>query len=209
VGVDPADVLERIPSSAATHGRPVREALDAIRSVHRAPEGMPRIPVVSTSARGYNGQFSFHLPSPAGSGRPVEIALSRVQNPSPASTFAHEFGHFLDHSGIGTVADSFATTTGADRALMDGWRTALEDSAAVRRLRGMPRTGRTSYLLDERELWARSYAQWISTRSGNQTMIREIASRNAGSIPSQWEAADFEPIADAMDRLFDQLGLLA
>lgn len=207
-GVDPADVLSRIPSNSATHGRPVRDGLDAIRSVHRAPDGMERIPVQSTSSTRYNGQFSAQFPAPRGNGKPIKIELSRVQNPSPSTTFIHEFGHYLDHNGLGSLRDRFATLDPAEASLLSGWKTALEQSDAVRRLRGLPSDRYTRYLLDERELWARSYAQWIATRSGNQSMIAEIASRNTGSIATQWEPADFEPIADAFDRLFANLGLL-
>jgi hypothetical protein len=62
------------------------------------------------------------------------------------------------------------------------------------------------------EFFARSYAQYIATRSGDAWMNNELDSqleaRRQGFAPTQWERDDFEPIADAFDDLFESLGLL-
>jgi len=61
------------------------------------------------------------------------------------------------------------------------------------------------------EYFARSYAQYIATRSGDPWMLNELEServlKRRGFAPTQWEDDEFEPIADAFDELFESLGL--
>ena len=58
---------------------------------------------------------------------------------------------------------------------------------------------------------ARSYAQYIATRSQDPAMLKELdASRDPGKTPyyaAQWADDDFEPIAEAYDALFAALGV--
>jgi len=62
------------------------------------------------------------------------------------------------------------------------------------------------------EYFARSYSQYIATRSGDDWMQNEIESElqmsRRGGAPTQWEEESFEPIAKAFDELFDSVGLL-
>ena len=62
------------------------------------------------------------------------------------------------------------------------------------------------------ELWARSYVQYIASRSGNEELYRTIRESqmmaDSGMIPAYWEDDDFEPIAEAMDEVFRSKGWL-
>lgn len=87
------------------------------------------------------------------------------------------------------------------------------------------------YLLRPEELWARSYAQYIAIRSGQAqglTQLRQVQRvgarravsatrryapetdqarpRRAWAYPHQWTDAEFRPIAEAIDALFETLG---
>jgi hypothetical protein len=66
------------------------------------------------------------------------------------------------------------------------------------------------YLLRPRELWERSYAQYVSFHSGDPALAREIAEirtrRDLLYIPYLWDDDDFEPIASAIDDHFQELG---
>lgn len=84
---------------------------------------------------------------------------------------------------------------------------------------GTPNMARLSptwlaYSLRTEELWARSYAQYIAVRSGDAGMMAELRTeqaeqrRMAVPITTQWQDADFAPIARAMDALFAALGWL-
>ena len=61
------------------------------------------------------------------------------------------------------------------------------------------------------ELWARSYAQYIATKSGSAALMRELNEVRNGTNDyrfAQWDDADFKPISAAMDVLFKGLGWL-
>jgi hypothetical protein len=67
------------------------------------------------------------------------------------------------------------------------------------------------YYTSLKEAWARSYAQWVATRSGDAKMIKDLinikadASNEAYRL-SQWGTVEFEPIGKAIDDLFAMLG---
>lgn len=67
------------------------------------------------------------------------------------------------------------------------------------------------YALKTEEAWARAYAQYIATKSGNAAMLAELnAARNrivdGRYFATQWADEDFEPIMDAIDELFQSQG---
>jgi hypothetical protein len=67
--------------------------------------------------------------------------------------------------------------------------------------------------LSKDEQWARSYAQWIATRSKNSELldqVKKITQKTDAPAynASQWVEADFEPIAEAIDIIFKTLGWL-
>ena len=66
------------------------------------------------------------------------------------------------------------------------------------------------YLLRDTEMFARSYAQYIATKSQDVAMLAELdeirTPRSAQfSYPTQWQNDDFEPIAQAFDEMFKEL----
>lgn len=69
------------------------------------------------------------------------------------------------------------------------------------------------YLLTPQELWARSYAQFIATRSGNADLQRQLdrlreRPARAFYYGEQWEDVDFLPIMAEVEALFRHLGWL-
>ena len=163
--------------------------LATIGQVHQ-DGALPRIPVREDFSQfsPVAGRFRF---SPA-TGTPVDIQLNaeRTWADSSANTFVHEVGHFLDFSGMGK-AGTFASE--AD-PLLEGWRTAVRSRRAVQtletqRVEGIGRVRLpdgtmgeyqvdqryVSYLLDPSEVWARSYMQYVTTRSGDRTLRRQLA----------------------------------
>ncbi len=66
-----------------------------------------------------------------------------------------------------------------------------------------------SYAIEDREAFARAYAQWIAVRSGSAAMRGEldlILGGRAGSPLQYWGHDDFLPVAAAFDRLFTSWG---
>lgn len=136
----------------------------------------------------------------------------------------HELGHGIDHQVFGNKASiwqggNFGTqgkinkrqfAQGVDNAKMQAWWNAIVDSGveqavtADRTLAGA--TSYKKYLLSPIELWARSYAQWIATRSGAEDLLERLEALRNGQVygmapSSQWSDADFLPIAQELDKL--------
>ena len=137
---------------------------------------------------------------------------------------AHEIGHFLDHAALGE-----GEVYGSDREALAEWRQAVRSSQAMRRLREMSATDfievsfqeatyryqvdqdYVQYLMRERECFARSYAQYIATKSKNKSMLAELAEIRGEKgdmlhYPNQWDDEDFVPILNALDSLFKKRG---
>lgn len=200
-------------------GKAVEFALEKIDSVH-SDGSLPIIPVTQNSGRSRLGYYSFSY-----GGRSVEISISRYGE-HPELTLAHEAGHFLDHAGIGQGV--FASERSE---LLSGWREAVKNSQAYQLLRDMladprkfaaefplaggvysvtPDVRHLAYLADTKELFARSYAQYIAVRSGDPILLAQLNKERSDKIygARQWSDEDFAPIAAAFDQLFRSLGWL-
>jgi hypothetical protein len=206
-------------------------ALDSIDQVHGDGE-LPEIPVKTRTFRnGTRGQYVHNVTR----GTAVRIDVD-PKGGTAESTLAHEAGHFLDHQAIGGKGrfESNAAARG-QQSVLQGWWEAVEKSAAVQDLRDrrdrpadyqvaqeyklggetMTYTAKPSrrfldYLLDPCELWARSYAQYIGVRSDNSLMRKQMAQARKDKLypGTSWGDEDFEPIARAIDELFEVLGWL-
>jgi hypothetical protein len=62
------------------------------------------------------------------------------------------------------------------------------------------------YFLRIHELFARSYAQWVAIRSSDETLLDQVSqSLSTLHYPEYWGFDDFDPVADALDRIFMEL----
>lgn len=160
-------------------------------------------------------------------GVPPRIAIRTARQLEPGLTLLHEVGHLLDHTGIEKGA---AWRSTADDPKLAGWWTAVLDSDLYRWLLSL--SGRDRVLLprswgtgkefvtlekrtvrdrlDRKELFARSYAQYVVVESGDLALRAELdhARKAPGAImyPEQWPDDDFEPIRQALDGLIRNLG---
>lgn len=124
-------------------------------------------------------------------------------------TAAHEIGHFLDHRGWGNIERMSSGSEAAAKA----WRDAVNASPSIQRLRELASSSGgqyVRYLLSVPEIWARSYSQWVATRSKDPVMLSQVAKirahRTEAGRLAHWGVDEFEPIAKAIDDLFMLLG---
>ena len=185
-----------------SEARPTMEAtLKAIDRVHD-DGALPEMKLISRPVPGANGHFD---PSNR------EIAV-RPNGPWPQMTASHEAGHMLDFFALGT-AGQFASQSHPD---LTAWRTAVAGSKAIQQIAtgtvgGKPIRSQ-EYFLRGREIWARAYAQYIATKSGDPELLRQLdIIRQAPDIGTliQWTDEDFAPIATAMDEVFRKKGWIA
>ncbi len=114
----------------------------------------------------------------------------------PKATTLHEFGHELDAK---LLSDSQRT-----QAL-----NAIRESQTYKALRSAhERYGPDShanYMLSDRELTARAYAQWAATKTNDEAALRELQKMSrAGMFQRyrQWPPDDFEGIMAAYEDIF-------
>lgn len=218
----PAGIPVRDALADRTKGKTskaVQDSLAAIAKIH-GDGNLPKIPIEQSAGTRVMGQFRRY----AMTNQPINILISgRAEQ--PRITTLHEIGHFIEWSGIPKMQGGsriFSLTPG-----LKEWLEATKNSQAVKDLRqlravvvtpmlkpdgtmGSYKVDRRyiGYLLQDDELWARAYAQYIATKSGDPTMMKELdESRGPGKLyPSQWSDADFAPIMKLMDDLFIKLG---
>lgn len=181
-------------------GKAVATGLALIDKAHD-DGALPRIPITREVPGRANGVYVSKA-----SGRPVRIGVSTAGT-NKIMTTTHEVGHFIDHHAL-DVAGRFASESSP---LLAAWRRVVRESAAFRAIEeqlaiATPQTRRWfEYIADPTELWARAYAQYIATRTGNAAMLAEIATIRA--LPKvgpllQWTAEEFAPIAREIDEVF-------
>jgi hypothetical protein len=191
-------------------GEEAEAALAAIDKVHDDGE-LPGVPLRNTTRKVYGYTKIITSVDPAdGSARSAAASIwVRDTGPWPTMTTAHEVGHLLDLEGIGD--GECATTSGhAGMAAVLEAAEKTEAIKALRRLRGetisVEKKGHLDYLLMPEEIWARAYAQFIAQRSGFRSLARDLRRATESEAGRQWTAADFKPVADAIQKLMTELG---
>jgi hypothetical protein len=165
---------------------------------------------------------------------PTYITISnKLDDIQAQATLTHELGHLLDmHLARGYGVKGGYLSSGANlkkskamTALMD----ALWDSEAIKSLRDLKAgpqkiQGKTAgvsysvptkhikYLLNRNEQFARAYAQYIASKSGDTALKAKLQNHlsKKGKVPlfiqRQWTDKDFAPIEAAFDALFKEQG---
>jgi hypothetical protein len=214
-----------------------KRVLDTIDGVHTDGE-MPRIPLrVVGIARG-NAAGGFKIGLHDGAERGLFVSTASAAK-TPFFNAIHEVGHFLDYSGISrrlseqnlsTIPEGANWTRNyashSNLPIMDAWRQAVQATPTYQRLLEASRASTITrgnltipndpayaqYMLSEHEIFARAYAQYVTTRSGNQEARRDLAylqqEAQRETYPWQWQDDEFQAIAQSMDDIFRALGWL-
>ncbi len=220
----PAPVSGALAVEAGPTDGPLRDALAAIDAVHRDGR-LPTIPMRRVVlSRRLHGHFRHVAGGPA-----LDIGVHPAARHA-ALTAVHEVGHFLDYAGLGAGGE-FCSVSGD---ALGAWRAAVRGSGAVQRLGQLlrftadrpPETRAggdvvrypaehryIEYLLQNEELWARSYAQFIAARSAHPLLgeqLDRLRVRPARRLyyGSQWDDVDFRPIQAEIEALFRGQGWL-
>lgn len=128
---------------------------------------------------------------------------------------AHEIGHYVDNVLLGGISSGRSGAwSSEDDALLNGWRAAIQATWAVSELKNIV-SGKlvkasqsmeyATYLLRPEELFARSFAQYVGTKSQDATLLEELAPGMAEDGPfscSQWQPSDFHLVLNSFDDLF-------
>jgi hypothetical protein len=170
-------------------------ALAAASRLHGMLSDLEPVPVRPTSTTTEAGAYRFRRRDP------IDLRVSRVGG-RVALGFLHELGHLLDHQVY------------YDRKTRS-WASAVHPAFAAWRMRAaqlerrpLPGgSGRQRYFQSPHEVWARSYAQTVLLRSGDETLEAQLVKLQAEDDVHIWPAEQFEPVATEVERVFERLGL--
>ena len=187
----------------------VDEQIGAIQAVHDFPASLPRIPLKISAMTKQYGLFRSWISAVNRQVTKSEIAVSRaaLERDPAITSVVHEIGHMLDAYGLGVDVpggvDAGNYLSGTD--VLAGWRQAVTSSNAYKQL---ALGGGSAYVTSVKELWARSYEQWIALRSDNDVLWAKIRARQQEQSPFlYWDDTDFRAIAEAFDEAFSARGL--
>lgn len=189
------------------YGRQFRPLVAAFAGVHRVAPHDP-VPIHVVKDRVYSGRLFIH----GGTGEAESIAISRYRNDQMEVSFAHELGHLVEK--VLMPGANRGQRTWAFDSLMAPWLDRVRDSPTygdlVRRRDGgtVGERAVAQKLLPEAELWARSYAQYMALRCGNEVLAGQIPlfCGPPYPYPLQWRREEFEPIGLEIDLIFSKIG---
>ena len=199
-GTPVGDALE-VTISDKRQREAVNHAIDVINSIHGDGELM--VTPVNGRAPG-GGALGCFTRWTNYAGKVVQTEIRILKSGDHRSlTATHEIGHLIDAFGLGT-----GKTTGAElrnTPELKGWWRAITKSKTYQALSEL-NDQHAMYLRNPKELWARSYAQYIARKSGDKILMEELEKTIKCTYNdlyhAQWDTDDFAPIMEAMDQLF-------
>ncbi len=193
----------------------VDNALIAIDSVHG--DGMLNdIPFKPSKSKEFAAAFA------SIGGRPLEILLSNSSHPE--LSIIHEMGHYFDLHAIGGERTWASLSSDLPMAKVIE---AAQQSDAIKNIQSILDNGYMTfddkdYALDDRlrkhlrylnspkEIWARSYAQYIANNANNAKLTKYLDNIISNEEPlgfrSQWLKEDFNNIESSITEMMLKLG---
>ena len=220
------DSLKKMEIEDPDVRRKTEAGIATVAKAHNV-EGLPRIPVGETD-RFDEGSIGWTI-TPDGGITAESINI----NPAgwrPDWIVVHEIGHFLDIDALGSkefASEEKNKPSGARDAR--SWelvqavirqikrtenyqRLLTAQEAAAKRGDKEMSSHLRYYVLTRRELFARAYAQYIAWRSDDATLFKRLDAVLMNHDPlfrlRQWPYAQFLPIVERFDTLFESLGWL-
>ncbi len=191
----PLPELLRLPRRSPLYPELAR-ALAAADRLHFFHSDLDPVPVRPTSTTSQAGCYRVRK------GDPVDLRVSR-RHGRVALSFLHELGHFVDHQLGAELGPAWAS--GHDETF-DDWRSAAGELPS-RAPAGAGRS-RRRYFDSAKEVWARSYAQTMLTRTRDPWLQGHLLGLVDIDDVFVWPADVFAPVADEVERVLGRLGLL-
>ena len=164
--------------------------------MHLLRSDLEPVPVRPTATTSQSGAYRLR------DGEPIDLRVSR-RHDRVALSFLHELGHLVDHQLGQELGSSWASL--GHEAFAE-WRAASAQLPS--RLPDGVGRSRRRYFQSAKEVWARSYAQTVLTRSEDSSLQGHLTGLLQLDDIFVWPKAEFEPVADAVVATLDRLGLL-
>lgn len=225
-------IRDSIGSVHAPHAKRVETALKLIDAVHAIPKPTYQLPIQAERSQSFLGVFRSGRLN--GNIYPKSIGMTNLKNGDYSATFVHEVGHYLHQqvflsdpngfvaSALGGAAEN-RQLIAALPAEMHPIIQAINDSPEYQALQtqlsewqaGKPEHSSLTnarmadyygYLLNVKELIARSYSQYIAEVTDDSGMRASLEQH--ASDGRQWSSGNFAPIRQAYDDYFKLKGWL-
>jgi hypothetical protein len=170
-------------------------ALAAASRLHMLKSDLRPVPVRVTRTTSEAGAYRYRKADP------IDLRVSNCSGHA-ATGFLHELAHLVDHQ-VHHNKRSRVWASAVHPAFAH-WR------ATAARLESRPFPGgshRQRYFESAHEVWARSYAQTVLLRSGDEQLVAQLQELQRTDDPHVWPADEFEPLAAEVELVFVQLGL--
>jgi hypothetical protein len=175
----------RLPRRSPVHDE-LRRALDAASRLHVMWTDLEPVPVCVTATTSEAGAYRFRQRDP------VDLRVSRLGGRIVLG-FLHELAHLLDHQ-LGWASESHAAFA--------SWR----GRVATLERRTIASARRRRYFHSTRELWARTYAQTVLLRSGDEVLLAKLRDLHAADDDHLWPDETFAPVAWSVEVTLERLG---
>jgi len=191
----PVSAALQIPGIDSKNGTAIQHAVDLIDQVH----GDGTLPITKVALGDLSSMSAYGLYNPNG---PKIVINSQPGEPHqhPVMTTLHEVGHLLDHHGL----PGHGFSTDDQSPAVAGWWNAVYNSQKYQEILA----SHNSYLLRRTEVFARSYAQFIATKTGDTEALSQLSIIRGYAPLRVWDSADFQPIAQALEELCKQMNWL-
>ena len=200
------------PSATKAAQQHLDDALKLIDQVHG--DGVMLVSgFKSTSSASYLAAY-LRQEDKAGKIHSSDIAIT-PSSTEPVLALLHELGHKIDFEGIpGKGANSELGASQAGYiAEMGSIIKYLQSTAPLKGIETAYKQGEIDvdsyrYYNRRREIWARAYAQFITTETGHPDALKELeTTRTASDIRRHWQWTDteFAPVATLIRQLFTNL----
>lgn len=208
----------KVSNSFAVKGKAIEKevnsALNAVDSVHNI-EGLPDLEI-RTGAGSALGVYQYKENRSGSIVVPVKIGINPAGDHKELTT-VHEVGHFIDQQSLGISGKFSSEDENSDAGKIVS---ALRDTESYKNLGVLEYTmpdGTTKsdsmsiksirYYRNPTEVFARAYAQYITKRSGNEAMSKQLDKiRSTSYKRTQWTDEEFEPVSKQFDAMFDKKG---
>lgn len=183
---------DNIDTSALPHtyAPRINRVAKLINSVHQLPADFPKATVIEADTGNADGSYF---------DKTIKLA---AHSDNKEVTFVHEFGHHLSLSAEGNFSPEQFDQRVMETPTLRKWKAAVEATPTYENLRsrfldhGEDYAG---YLKDERELFARSYAQYITRKTNDSTLTDQMERIRSKNRDFQWPDEEFGPIAEALE----------
>lgn len=135
----------------------------------------------------------------------------RTEN--PCMTVVHEIAHVLDYFAFGDEPGYTSELPTERGEVWDTWKILVDATPTAQALADGVRTlplpklrELCRYYLEPRELFARSYAQYVALKLGTDEILGELRRLQDQNPRSQWHDTEFMPILEVFDQLLSLNG---